>query len=86
MKTRFDIEVNNSDKISGGYIMTTDPLTKKQVIKVAEKMGRELLANDKNLDRVSYNCWEADNDDIENAVFVGVIISRFGRKIIVTTY
>ena len=86
MKTKFDIEINNSERISGGYIMTTEPLTKKQVIKVAEKMGRELLANDKALDRVSYNCWEADNDDIENAVFVGVIVSRLGRKILVTTY
>lgn len=86
MKTRFDIEVNKSDKISGGYIMTTEPLTKKQMIKVAEKMGRELLANDKNIDRVSYSCWEADNDDVENAIFVGVIISRHGRKILVTTY
>lgn len=86
MKTKFDIEISNSDKICGGYIMTTEPMTLKQVAKVAEKMGRELMANDKSLDRISYTCWEADNDDYDNAAFVGVILSRDGRKIFVTTY
>lgn len=86
MKTRFDIEINNSDKICGGYLMTTEPLTEKQVAKVAEKMGRELMANDKSIDRLSYGCWEADTDDFETCAHVGVILSRNGRKINVTTY
>lgn len=86
MKTKFDIEIKNTDKICGGYLMTTEPLTEKQVAKVAEKIGRELMANDKSIDRVSYDCWEADNDDIENCAYVGVILSRHGRKILVTTY
>ncbi|MBD5357386.1 MAG: hypothetical protein HDR88_10345 [Bacteroides sp.] len=86
MKTKFDIEINNNDKISGGYIMTTEPMTLKQVAKVAEKMGRELLANNKSIDRVSYTCWESEYDDVEKAAVVSVILSRHGRKILVTTY
>ncbi len=88
MKTRFDIEIDNSERICGGYLFTTEPMTKKQVAKVAEKLGRELLANDRCLNYVSYSCWEADNDDYENAAHVSVILSRRvrQRKILVTTY
>lgn len=86
MKTRFDIEINDNDKVCGGYLMTTEPMTVKQVTKVAEKMGRELMANDKSIDRVSYSCWESEYDDVEKAARVGVILYRHGRKILVTTY
>ena len=86
MKTRFDIEINNSDKISGGYLMTTEPMTKRQVVVFITNLGRELMRNNRGLNRVSYSAWEADNDDIENAEHVGAIITRSGRGVRVTTY
>ena len=86
MKTKFDIEIKDSEKISGGYIMTTEPMTKKQVIVFMTGLGRELMKNNRNLDRVSYTAWETDMEDFENSEFVGVIISRSGRGVRATAY
>ncbi len=86
MKTRFDIEIKDSENICGGYLTTTEPMTKKQVVKYMAQLGRELMKNNRHINRVKYSAWEADNDDIENAECVFAIISRSGRGVFVTSY
>lgn len=86
MKTRFDIEINNSDKICGGYLTTTAPLTKRQVVIFMAGLGRELISNNRHIDRVSYSAWEVDNENISSAEHVSVIVIRSGRGVKVTTY
>ena len=86
MKTRFDIEIEDSDKICGGYLTTTEPMTKRQVVTYMAGLGRQLMKNDRDINRVKYSAWEADNDDFENAECVLAIIVRSGRGVRVTTY
>ncbi len=85
-KYKIDIEIKDSDKISGGYLYTTEMLTEKQAILVMAKLGKELLRNEKDIDRVSYTAWEADTEDYENCACVCVIVSRWGRGFHVTSY
>lgn len=86
MKRKYDIEVNNSDKIAGGYLTTTAPLTKRQVIVFMAGLGRELIKHNRHIDRVSYSAWEADNEGIDNEEHVSVIVVRSGRGVRVITY
>lgn len=81
-KYSFDIEINNSDKISGGYLMTTKPMTSKQVEVKMVAMGKELLRNNKHITRVSYDAWEVDSED---PYYTWVTISKSGRKFYVLT-
>lgn len=78
----FDIEINDSDKIPGSYLMTTKPMTSKQVENKMVAMGKELIRNNKHIDRVSYDAWEADS---ENPHYTWATISKSGRKFFVLT-
>lgn len=86
MKTRFDIEINDSDKILGGFLMTTEPMTKRHVIIFMTNLGRELMRNNRDIDKASYSAWEADNNDIDNAEHVCVIVRRSIRGVRATTF
>ena len=86
MKTKFDIEIKDSKNICGGYLLTTEPMTKRQVVLFIKGLGSELIKNNRNIDRLSYTAWETDNEDYENAEFVGVIVTRSGRGVRVTAY
>lgn len=82
-KFRFDIEIENSSKISGGYLTTTKPMTIKQVENFMIKLGKELIRNLKGLTSVSYWAWE-DTEDV-NPAHTWVSIYKFGRKFDIMT-
>lgn len=84
MKRKYDIEVNDSDKIAGGYLTTTAPLTKRQIVIFMTRLGRELIRNNRHIDRVSYTAWEADSKSVVYAEHVSVILVRSGRGVRVT--
>ncbi len=86
MKTKFDIEIKDSENICGGYLLTTEPMTKRQVVLFIKGLGSELMKNNRHIDRLSYTAWETDNEDFGNAEFVGVRVTRSGRGVRVTTY
>ncbi|MCH5167849.1 MAG: hypothetical protein J1F35_08220 [Erysipelotrichales bacterium] len=81
-KYSFDIEINNSEETRGSYLMTTKPMTFKQVEDKMVKMGKDLLRNNKHLTRISYDAWEADS---ENPQYTWAIVSKTGRKFFVLT-
>lgn len=78
MKHRYDIEIANSRQISGGYLMTTEPMTEKQVIAHVEKLGRELLRNDRNLTGVGYWITYEEDEDFEDMIHFSIF--KAGRK------
>ena len=78
-KFKFDIEIENSQKISGGYITTTKPMTIKQVENYMTKLGKELIKNTKGLNSVTYWAWEANEEEI-NPICTWVSVYKFGRK------
>lgn len=84
-KFTFDIEVQDSNRISGGYIETVT-MTEKQVVAEMTYLGKELLRNNENIDKVKYSAWEADNNDYENAVCAFVIVKRVGKRFSVYSY
>ncbi len=68
MKRKYNIEVNDSDKIAGGYLTTTAPLTKRQIVIFMTRLGRELIRNNRHIDRVSYTAWEAVAGPLTNLI------------------
>ena len=74
-KFKFDIDIENSSKICGGYLTTTQPMTIKQVENFMERLGKELIRNSKNLNSVTY--W-AFTEDEELCTWVSIY--KFGRK------
>lgn len=74
-KFKFDIEIENSSKICGGYLTTTQPMTIKQVENFMERLGKELIRNSKGLRSVTY--W-AFTEDESNCTWVSIY--KFGRK------
>lgn len=82
-KFRFDIEIENSAKICGGYLTTTKPMTIKQVEAYMIKLGKELIKNTKGLTSVSYWAWE-DTEDI-NPAHTWISVYKFGRKFDIMT-
>ena len=44
-----------------------------------EKLGKELLRNNKAIDKVEYQAWEEDTEDYENCACIFVIVSREKR-------
>ena len=74
-KYKFDIEIENSAKIFGGYLTTTKPMTIKQVENYMEKLGKELIRNTKSLNSVTY--WAFTEDE---SLCTWVSIYKFGRK------
>lgn len=86
MKTIYDIEINDSKEVLGGYIYTSGLMTEKQMQRELEKIGREFLKNNPDVSGISYSAWESENDDIANAKKVFVTLRRDGRKINVLAY
>ena len=82
-KFKFDIEIENSSKISGGYITTTKPMTIKQVEEFMIKLGKELIRNSKGLRSVSYWAWE--ENETQEPAHTWVSIYKFGRKFDIMT-
>lgn len=78
----FDIEIADSDNISGSYLMTTYPMTPKQVENKMIAMGKALIRNNKHINRVSYDAWEADS---EKPFYAWATISKSGRKFFILT-
>lgn len=78
----FDIEIADSNKTCGGYLMTTYPMTPKQVEAKMVQMGKELIRNNKHIDRVYYDAWEVNS---ENPFYTWATISKSGRKFFVLT-
>ncbi len=81
MKRRYDLEIADSKQISGGYLMTTEPMTEKQVIAHTEKIGRELLTNNRDITGVGY--WlNEEGKDFEEMLHISLF--KVGRKICVS--
>lgn len=94
MKKRFDIEISDSKEVCGGYVCTTAPMTKRQVQKEMERMGRELISNSNGrITRVSYSAWDEESADaspeeIESGKFINTYVTliKDGRKVRVLAY
>lgn len=84
-KFKFDIEIENSSKICGGYLTTTQPMTIKQVENYMVKLGKELIRNTKGLKSVSYWAFEEDKDTTEEMALTWVSVYKFGRKFEIMT-
>lgn len=79
-KFKFDIEIENSSKILGGFITTTKPMTIKQVENYMINLGKELIRNTKGLNSVTY--WAITEDE---TACTWVSIYKFGRKFDIMT-
>ena len=77
-KCKFDIEIENSDKICGGYLMTTKPMTIRQVEDYMVRLGKDLLRNNKNLNSVSY--WATEETEGEVYKSTWVTVNKYGRR------
>lgn len=77
-KHKYDIEIANSSQVSGGFLMTTEPMTEKQALALAEKLGRELL-REGHVTYVSY--WLNREDDEEFEEMLHVSVSKVGRRV-----
>lgn len=79
-KFKFDIEIENSSKICGGYLTATQPMTIKQVEYYMIKLGKELIRNTKGLKSVTYWAFTEDEE-----ICTWASIYKFGRKFDVMT-
>ena len=79
-KIKFDIEIENSSKICGGYLTTTKPMTIKQVENFMVNLGKELIRNSKGLKSVTY--WAMSEDE---EICTWASIYKFGRKFDIMT-
>lgn len=77
-KQKYDIEIANSSQVSGGYLMTTEPMTEKQALALTEKFGRELI-RESNVTNVSY--WLTREDDEEFEEMIHVSVTKISRRI-----
>lgn len=81
-KHKYDIEIADSKQISGGFLMTSEPMTEKQAIALAEKLGRELIRNSRKLNGVSYWLTREDDEDFEEMLHVSIF--KAGRRVCVS--
>lgn len=62
MKHRWNLTVDDTKQILGGFLETTEEMTEKQMIAYVRKIAREYMLNDSNIS--SYGVWaEDDNND-----------------------
>ncbi len=63
MKYRWNLTVDDTKQIMGGFLELTKGLTEKQMIAYVRKIAREYILNSKNIDR--YGIWAENeiNDD-----------------------
>lgn len=87
-KRQFFLEVENKEMICGGFLCSTPEMTVKQVLKYAERFGRDFFNNNPTLrGRVAYDVWVcADEDCYELLYFVSVWGWERSRKCTVCVY
>lgn len=63
MKNRYDLTIDNTQQISGGFLETTESMTEKQMIAYVRKACRQFLLNNKEIKK--YGIWAeiADSDE-----------------------
>lgn len=62
MKCRWDLTVDNTKQILGGYLETTEAMTEKQMMTYVRRICREYLLNNKEIKR--YGIWvEVEDSD-----------------------
>ena len=87
-RINWDISINDSKQISGGFLETRY-MSKTEVKRYCINLGKEFLRNNLHIDRISYSCWETDDDmvkDVGNLENVFISVYRVGRKIKVLEY
>lgn len=63
MKYRWDLTVDNTKQILGGYMETTEAMTEKQMITYVRRIAREYLTANKEIQ--SYGVWAEVEDSDE---------------------
>lgn len=81
-KRNYNIEIDTTERICGGYLLTTPKMTERQVTAMCERMGRELMKEDEEVDFVRY--WVSHDDDEDFEEMLSVSLFKYGGTVTVT--
>lgn len=68
MKYRWNLEVDDSKQILGGFLELTKELTEKQMIAYVRKIAREFMLNNPQL--LQYGVWAEDENDDDHSFHI----------------